>query len=195
MRRILGTALAFSALLAFASGCGHYRHSYGYGHHHHHHHSSGSEGIALFAGVVLGAALASSAEEPPREQPPQVITQTVIVNNGSGAPPVVPVTPLPPPARDRVQTNDDATRSFDLPSARAALSAVDLSACRGLGVQGYGHAQVTFNPDGAISMVVVDEPAGLTSEGAKCVGDKLGTARVAPFRGSLVTMGATWHVR
>ena len=62
------------------------------------------------------------------------------------------------------------------------------------GPRGYGHAKVTFNPDGKASKVVVDTPDGLSSSAVKCVGDRLGAATVPEYRGNLVTVGTTWFV-
>jgi hypothetical protein len=127
---------------------------------------------------------------------PQVVTQTVIVNAGPAGPATI-VQPLPPQPspRDRAQISEKLP-PFDAASARAALASVDVSTCRQAGApQGYGHARVTFNPDGAISKVIVDEPAGLTPQALQCIGDRLGSVRAQPFEGSLVTVGTVWHVR
>ena len=90
---------------------------------------------------------------------------------------------------------DDELRSFDPHAARSALNAVDVTSCRLEGApRGFGHAKAVINPDGRISKVVVEEPAGMSAEAAKCIGDRIGTATVPPFKGSLVTVGTTYHV-
>ncbi|AKV01519.1 hypothetical protein AKJ09_08182 [Labilithrix luteola] len=85
-------------------------------------------------------------------------------------------------------------RRFDATAARTALGMTDVSGCRNLGAQGYGHAKATFNADGRISKVVIDEPRGLTRSAVKCIGDRLGKATMPEFDGSLVTVGTTWYV-
>src|SRR5687767_7439830 len=177
----LVTALVFASSLI---GCG-----YGYHQRGVHVHSSGNA-AAVGLGVVAGAAIlaASAHEERPREQP-IIVYNTYYVNGPVPEPPVTP-----PSSKDRIPTKDELP-SFDPSVARAALNGIDVSACRESGApRGYGHAKVVWNPDGSISKVVVDEPANLSPAAAKCVGDRLGTAAVPPFRGSLVTVGATWYV-
>lgn len=180
MRRL---ALVFVCLSAFAlNGC--------YGHHgvhvrsHHHHHGGGDLALAATVGIIAGVAIAASGESERPRQPEPVYYQPVVYVS-------TPATPASP--RDRVPSDDDS--SFDAKSARAALGAVDLSACRAEGApRGYGHAKVTFNPDGKASKVVVDTPDGLSSSAVKCVGDRLGAATVPEYRGNLVTVGTTWFV-
>jgi hypothetical protein len=103
--------------------------------------------------------------------------------------------PAPPPSsRDRVRSDDDLP-VFDPTAARAAFDRVSLRQCRDLGMpRGYGHAKVLLSPDGRITKVIVDEPSGLDARAAHCVGERLGTVSVAPFRGSVVTMGVVWFV-
>jgi hypothetical protein len=115
---------------------------------------------------------------------------SVIYVNAAGAP-----APLPPASvRDRVP-DPEPLPAFDGARARSALSSVDVAACRELGVpRGYGHAKVSFNPSGEATKVVVDEPSGLSPAAARCIGDRLGTVAVDPFRGSYVTVGTTWFV-
>lgn len=178
-------ALAF-ALAALGTGC--YGSTYGRYHHHHHGHGDGVLAAAA-VGLVAGAALAASTEhrEPEREREPVYVQSVVYVN---GAPPA----PLPASPRDRVEAAPSAA-SFDARQARTALAGVDLSSCRAAGApRGYGHAKVTFNPDGSSSKVVVDTPSGLSAPAAQCIGDHLGTVTVPPFQGSLVTVGTTWFV-
>ena len=107
----------------------------------------------------------------------------------------------PPPAPTPRSKRDVAAETNDLPpfdpqAARAALNGIDVTPCQELGVpRGFGHAKVVFNPDGRISKVVVDEPSGMSSEAAHCIGERLGAATVSSFKGSFVSMGTTFHVR
>ena len=180
------------ASLFALQGCyaGRYHRSYAYSHHHHHDHHPPSElevagaAIGLFAGIAM---LAASEHRPRREQP-AVVQQVVYVN---GAPPA----PLPASARDRVSDDEGRVPGFDAKRARVALGSVDLSSCRLVGApRGYGHATVTFNPDGGASKVVVDTPSGLGDLAVKCIGDRLGAVTVPQFQGSLVSVGTTWFV-
>lgn len=179
--------LLASSLLAVAltTGCGvhgHARHS-----HHAHVHTHGSgEAVALGVGLLAGAAIVAAASDPPPPPSPVVIRETVVVT----APPPPPGPPPPPSPRDR---SPSELPQFDPVAARVALNAVDAAPCRAAGLpSGRGHAFVTFDPDGSISKVVVDAPSGLSPEAVECVGRALGAARVKPFRGGHVSVGAVW---
>lgn len=135
----------------------------------------------------MGAVIAAQDREPPGYER----TTIVYVNSA----PLGPHVYLPASARDRTP-KDDRLPPLDPHVARAALSAVDLSSCRDAGVPAgaQGHAVVTLNPSGDISKVVVDQPRGLSPDAVECIGHAIGGARIAPFRGSLVTIGTTWYV-
>jgi hypothetical protein len=183
MLRSLPRVALLASLLAVGNGCyaGTVRHR---GHHHH----GGGDGALLAVGLIAGAAIvaASTEHHHHRRAEPVYVREVVYVN---GPPPA----PLPASPRDRATAELPA--GFDAQAARAALSRVDLSACRDAGApRGYGHAKVTFNPDGRASKVVVDTPAGLSAPAVKCIGDRLGTVTVSEYDGSLVTVGSTWFV-
>ena len=174
MRLLVGSLLALSLI-----GCGYGRSG--------NVNSPGAAGFALGVGMLAGAAIAASHERPREE--PVVIYNTYYVNGPMPTTP--PVQPFP---KDRIPEGEQLP-AFDPNAARSALNGIDVSSCRASGApRGYGHAKVVWNPDGTISKVVVDEPSGLSAEAAKCVGDRLGTATVPAFRGSLVTVGTTWYV-
>lgn len=179
--------LVVAGVLALVlGGCGgSYTYSSHGRYHRHHHHGPGE---AIVAGIVVGAAVAQLASRPSRAPEPPVYTSTVYVYG----PP-----PAPPPRLSRdAASGTDTLPAFAPQAARAALNGVDVSPCRDAGApSGFGHAKVVWNPDGRISKVTIDAPSTLSAVAAKCVGDRLGTARVDPFRGSLVTMGTTFHVR
>ena len=182
MNHLFSRLLLVGVLGAGAMGC---RHSLHYSSHGIHRHHDGAETIAVVAGVIAGAALVEAAREP---EPERVYYSTVYYY---GPPP--PPTPRSP--RDLVE-DDVELPPFDPHAARSALNGIEVSTCREAGAPtGFGHAKVTFNPDGRISKVVVDEPPGMSEAAAKCIGDRIGTATVPPFKGSLVTMGTTYHVR
>ena len=180
MRRL---ALVFFSLSLFAlNGC--YGHHGAHVHSHHHHHGGGDLALAATVGIIAGAAIVASAESERPRQPEPVYYQPVVY---------VSTPALPASSRDRVTSDDSST--FDAKGARAALGAVDLTTCRAEGApRGYGHAKVTFNPDGKASKVVVDTPDGLSSSAVKCIGDRLGAVVVPEYQGNLVTVGTTWFV-
>jgi hypothetical protein len=169
-----------------AGGCGHALTSTSSPRGYHHRHGQGNDVAgAVFAGIVVGVAVAEAGRPEPE---PVVYASNVYVY---GAPPA----PLPRSTRDATP-EVDTLPAFDPQAARAALSDVDVSPCRLSGAPaGYGHAKVVFNPDGRISKVTIDEPASMSADAVKCVGDRLGATTTPPFRGSLVTMGTTFHVR
>ena len=179
-------SLAILAALT-TSGCATYG-QHGHGHYGHTRHTSGGgEAVALGIGLLAGAALASAADHHPEPEERVIVTQQIYYVNAQPAP------ALPASTRDRVPV-DDTLPSFDPASARGALAATDVTSCGPAGAAaGYGHATVTFNPDGVISKVVIDEPSGLSPEAVRCVGDRLGTVKLAPFRGSLVTVGTVFR--
>lgn len=154
---------------------------------------TGNVGDVLFAGAIAGVAIASAVHDAnvaheralERERDPGPYGQRVyVVTRYENAPPRRATAEPPPPPPP-----------FDAKRARAALSEVDLTACREAGApRGYGHAKATINPSGDISKVVIDEPSGMPPAAVKCVGDALGTATVPEFSGNLVTVGTTWFV-
>ena len=123
------------------------------------------------------------------EPEPTYVSNVYYVNGAS------PVRPVPQrPSAERAPAAD--LPPFDPHAARRSLDAIDVGSCVAAGAtRGFGHAKVTMNPDGRISKVVIDEPAGLSAEAAKCIGDRIGTATTPPFKGSFVTVGTTFHVR
>jgi len=168
--------------------CGTYTH---HGHGRIHHHGGGGDvALGVAVGVLAGAALVSSTHRDPPPEP--VYVNNVYYNYGPPPPP-----PLPRSSRDAVPTNEGELPAFDPQAARGALNQVDVTGCvpASTASKGFGHAKVTINPDGRVSKVVVDEPAGLSPDAARCIGDRFGAVTVAPFRGNLVTMGASFVAR
>jgi hypothetical protein len=140
---------------------------------------------ALGAGMLVGAAIvAESDRERPREE-------VVVYEN---APPVYVVTqparvaPPPPPPAPPVP--------FDPAAAKESLEGVDLGACRASGAPlGYGHARVTFQPDGTVTHVAIDSPSGLSDSAVRCLGAALGTATAPPFEGAPAAVPAPFYVK
>lgn len=88
-----------------------------------------------------------------------------------------PPAPPPPPG----------PRAFDLGGAEASLAAVDVDACKAEGLApGYAHATVAFAPDGTVSAVALDLPAGTSPAARACVETAFRTPHVAPFSGDQV---------
>jgi hypothetical protein len=183
--KLLRTLLPLAALLTVgASGCAH----------------PVLGDAALFGtGLATGALLATDSPtryERPDDREYPVYRQTTFPK------PVYVVAPedgtlvLPPtPERYAAPERVAPPPPFDAIRARTELARVDLTSCRETPApRGYGHAKVTFNPSGDISKVVIDEPARLTPEAAKCIGDAIGRTTIPTFDGSLVTVGTTWLV-
>jgi len=85
--------------------------------------------------------------------------------------------PDPPPDPD---PGPPPLPPFDEAEARAELRNADLSACvptRETKV----HARVTFDPEGPVAQVVVDEPHDLPEPLSRCVGAALSSAHVYAF--------------
>jgi len=185
LRRLVVTALLALGALGLG-GCGRYHEpsnvgTTGRGH--------GELGVWIPGNLYRPGGILSVEDGTPSEQPTYVTN--VIYVNGSGA------SEEGPQARHRAEREAPVElASFDPHAARRALDAIDVSPCKAAGARsGFGHAKVTMNPDGTASKVVVDEPTGMTPEAAKCVGDRLGTATVGPFRGSMVTVGTSFLVK
>ena len=162
---------------------------FGYHHHSYGHHGDGGGGFALLTGILVGAAISESLHDSPRE--PEVLTDAEPPPNDAPPPPALTAWPLPPPLPERVHAP-----GLDPIVARNALRAVDVSACRKEQAApiGYGHARVTFDPDGVVKSVVVDGPAGLSDAAVACIGAKIGEASVPPFRGPATTAGYTFRI-
>ena len=176
--------------LATLNGCA----TTGFGYHHHYghygHHGGGG-GIALLTGMIVGVAISEGLHDAPSE--PEV--HPAYVPAPSDAPPPPPMLaprPSAPPEDARVPALD----SFDPIVARNALHAVDLRACHDAQAApiGYGHAKVTFNPDGSVKTILVDSPAGLNEAVVACIGAKLSEARVPEFRGPATTAGFAFRI-
>lgn len=106
----------------------------------------------------------------------------------SSTPANAPWVPHRPP---RIAPPDPVHHPFDGTAALTALHAVDFAPCareaRETGVR--GHAQVTFEPSGVVSGVLIDSPPGLPSDAVACIGERLGGVVVPPFEGSAMKVG------
>jgi hypothetical protein len=146
----------------------------------------GRGALALGTGMLVGAAIVAS-QEPPREE-------VVVYQN---APPVYVVTqPRPAPAPPPPAPAPAPPAAFDAAAARAALDDTDLGSCKAEGAPlGYGHARVTFAPDGGVSHVAIESPSGLSGSAVRCIGAALGTATVPPFGGPASAVPTPFWVR
>jgi hypothetical protein len=85
---------------------------------------------------------------------------------------------------------------FQAATARNLLAAVSMEACAESGLPaGYGHARVTFAPEGNVSGVFVDAPASLPAAAAACVSQRLSAVVVPAFGGAPMTAGTQWLLR
>ncbi len=121
--------------------------------------------------------------------------EEVVVVESPPPPPPVYVVQAPPRAAPPEPTPPPPP-AFSPSAARASLEAVNLGTCRDGGAPlGYGHARVTFAPDGTVSRVTVDSPAGLNAAAVACIGGALGQASVPPFSGPAEEMPTPFYVR
>ena len=156
----------------------------------------GANGLLFAIRVVeLAAVVAASTAEPP---PPQeiVVRHEIVVRN---EPPPAPSTPstatrVPVAAAPMVDAFDADRRAFDAMGARTMLHSIDVSACRARELpRGHGHAIVTFAPSGAVTEILIDEPAGLSPRAVACLAESYRTANVRAFSGAAsVEVGTTW---
>ena len=83
--------------------------------------------------------------------------------------------------------------AFDAAAAGRALSAVDLRRCTSTGAAD-GHARVTFQPNGAVSGVVVDTPELAGTGAERCVSEAYRRVAVAAFIGPALTVGKRFRL-
>ena len=130
---------------------------------------------------------------------PDVCTLTPVADEERRALAVANDTPLYiaeiPHQPPRVTAPEPTHTPFDSAAALAAIHDVDLSPCSARGAaRSYGHARITFDPTGRASAVLIDSPAGMTSDAVTCIGNALGQASAPPFDGAPITVGASYFV-
>jgi hypothetical protein len=163
----LALCLVFSLGCLLLSGCaeGTYFNDHGYGYSH----------------APRGPRLWNWGEWNAAEQEPVIVYVPVYTHRAAPPPNVTPPEPI--------------HRSFSAPSALAAIHALDLAPCTARGApRGYGHAQITFLPDGKASTVLIDAPEGVPPDAVACLGASLGAARVPAFDGAPMTVGASYFM-
>jgi hypothetical protein len=160
----------------------------------------GANGL-MFAIRIVELAAVIAASSPPPPPPKEVVVRHEVVVRTEQPPPPPPAVwapsrttrvPIAAPPSERVA--DDDRRAFDPMSARSALRSVDVSACRTRELpRGHGHAVVTFGPSGAVTEILIDEPAGLSPRAVACLAESYRGASVRPFTGERpVEVGTTW---
>jgi hypothetical protein len=138
---------------------------------------------AAFDGLLAMAILADAAQSAPPE--PEVVYV-----------PVYPVPERPVPPSPPAATSAPPRVLFDGGAATDSVHELDLGACVARGVPaGYGHARLTFDPDGRVTAVAVDRPAGVRADGVQCLGQLLSRASAPRFDGSPATLGVRFEVR
>lgn len=151
-------------------------------------------GAAFATGAVVGIAALSalSATDPPRPATVVYVHPPPAQSYGQtyGRPPSRTVIYFDAPASSDAAPVLGEPGTFDATATRVALGEVDVTPCGG--PAGYGHAQVTMNPDGHISRVLIEDPEDLDPRTAQCIGRKLGQITVPPFRGSMVVVGTSF---
>ena len=105
-----------------------------------------------------------------------------------------PIAPLPAPRPPRV-VQSDAGPPFDRGAAAGALGAVKLASCRSAsGPTGSGHAKVTFEPTGKVSLADVDAPPFSGTPTGACIAAKFRAATIPKFTGSSVMVGKSFSL-
>jgi hypothetical protein len=136
-----------------------------------------SHGGMMLNAFVVGVAVAHASDPPPveatpvDEPDPEPRIESVPVG------PQAPVDLQPHPATARVP------RPFDLGGAYAAMSRVELTACKEAGIApGYMHVDLELEPDGSVGSVAVQLHAA-TAAARSCVQHAFAGVRVEPFDG------------
>jgi hypothetical protein len=132
---------------------------------------------AFVAGYTAGRASVEPAVETPLEEdPPEARIE------------LVPVGPTEEVSFESSAPSAPLPRPFDLGGAYAAMSRVDLSACKADGLTaGYGRAVVAFAQDGTVSGVSVELPPASAADARACVDSAFRAARIPAFAGSQPT--------
>ncbi len=158
-------------------------------HHRHTHGGSGGVDVAIAVIELFGAIAQVAAASEERERfVVEAVPAGEIEPPREPAPHYAPLPPRPPPP-------PSTYRPLDPAAPHAALAERKVVDCAPWGLpRGYGHATVTFAPDGTVSSVALDAPQGVSERAAACVRDELATAKIPPFSGGAVTAGTTWFV-
>jgi hypothetical protein len=143
-------------------------------------------GALLGAAVLTGWAVANASQH--HEPETVYVDRVVVVHEPAPAPSAPPAPPPPPPPAP--------ARAFDVTAARIALEQSGVAECREQGVpRGYVHARVRFANSGTVAGVVIDAPAGLSSQAVTCIGDRITAAMAPPFDGEVTPwIGQSWFV-
>ena len=84
---------------------------------------------------------------------------------------------------------------FDRGAAAGALGAVNLSSCKKAdGPTGSGHVKVTFEPNGTVSKVDVDQPPFSGTAVGGCVAGKYRGVKIPAFSGGAMTVGKSFSL-
>lgn len=84
---------------------------------------------------------------------------------------------------------------FDRGAAAGALGAVNLASCKKAdGPTGSGHVKVTFESNGAVSKVDVDQPPFAGTAVGGCVAGKFRGAKIPAFSGGSMTVGKSFSL-
>jgi hypothetical protein len=154
--------------------------------------------VTLLVRVVQASSNSSraSSEESPRRLSPRPPTPPRI-------PRILPPAPEPPPApvlswKDPppppVASPENPT-GFSVRAARRSLEEVDLGVCYAQGVpRGYVRATGTFESNGGLSSVELEDPRDLVTAARDCLRSRIQTARMPAFTGKPVSVAATWFV-
>jgi predicted Zn finger-like uncharacterized protein len=101
----------------------------------------------------------------------------------------------PCPAAATTTGGGGTSAPFDRGAAAGALGAVNLSSCKKAdGPSGSGHVKVTFEPNGTVSKVDVDQPPFSGTPVGGCVAGKYRGVKIPAFSGGSMTVGKSFSL-
>lgn len=135
-----------------------------------------SNGGMMLNAFVAGVAVAHASDPPPLDAPVEEPAPEPRIER-------IPIGPQAPVDLQPRPASAPAPHPFDLGSAYAAISRVDLTSCREAGIApGYVHVELELEPDGSAGAVTVGLRAATASARA-CVEHAFAGVRVEPFDG------------
>ena len=155
----------------------------------------------VFDGAISRPSLPAPvvAPETPRGPAPQSAPATIQTTSATPAKPPDPAKAVGARAvaagKAENAPSSESTAPFDRGTAQAALSGVDVKACkRADGPVGSGHVTIMFAPNGTVSSAAVDAPPFSGTPVGSCIAGKYRDTHVAPFSGGPVAVGKSFSL-
>jgi hypothetical protein len=95
---------------------------------------------------------------------------------------------------DDTSVNAPTLGSFDRAAAASSLGAINVQHCGSSGQVGTGHATVTFNAQGRVSNVIVDDANFAGSPAGRCVQAAFFSARAPAFNAQSASIGKSFTI-